>query len=311
MPNLKANLEKYPFAQKIVTTDEGKMYSMPYIRQFVPGNNVMMVREDLLEKHGLDMPVTTDDWYNVMKVFKEKEDMTPFSGYGEAGKGMNAAISMVSAWGVYPSGLYIAEKLEPKDNKVHYGPIEPLYKEGIEWLRTLYAEGLIDPEIVTNDPEAFQAKVLQNKVGCWRGYVNGDMAVLNDTAQKEGRSEDEFRIREAPIMQGPNGNQIHVWPDDMAMSNGMVITAKNKYPEETAKWADYWYSEIGQTYVYGIENVTYTIDENGEPKWTDWVLDNPDGKSMNEARGAITFGRSVWPTVFQPWSLTSATVQTM
>ena len=94
----------------------------------------------------------------------------------------------------------------------------------------------------------------------------------------------------------------------MAMPNGMVITAKNKYPEETAKWADYWYSEIGQTYVYGIENVTYTIDENGEPKWTDWVLDNPDGKSMNEARGAITFGRSVWPTVFQPWSLTSATV---
>ena len=29
---------------------------------------------------------------------------------------------------------------------------------------------------------------------------------------------------------------------------------------------------------------------------------------MNEARGKVTFGRSIWPTIFQPWSLTAATV---
>ncbi|NSW92115.1 MAG: extracellular solute-binding protein [Firmicutes bacterium] len=307
MINLKKAFEKYPYAKKVVTTDDGKVYSMPYIYQFVAGNNVMMVRKDLLNKYNLEMPVTTEDWYNVMKTLKEREGITPFSGYGESGKGMNAAISMIAAWGVYPHGLYIAEKLYPNDNKVHYGPIEPRFKEGIEWLRKLYAEGLIDPEIVTNDSKAFQAKALQGKVACWRGWINSDMNVLNTTAQKEGKTEDQFAVREAPIMKGPYGDQFHMWPDNPVIPNGMVITSTNKYPKETAIWADYWYGEVGQTYVYGVEGVTYTI-VNGEPKWTDFVLKNPDGKTMNEVRGMVTFGRSIWPTIFQPWSLTAATV---
>jgi|GEM_PF-909723 len=307
MPNLKKAFAKYPFSKKVVTTDEGKVYSLPYIYQFVSGNNVMLLRNDLLKKHNIAMPVTTDDWYNAMKTLKEKEGITPFSGYGESGKGMNAAISMIAAWGVFPEGLYVAEKLAPQDNKVHYGQIEPRFKEGIEWLRKLYSEGLIDPEIVTNDAKAFQAKALQGKVAMWRGWINGDMAVLNTTAEKEGKTQDQFNVREAPIMKGPYGDQIHMWPGSSVVPNGMVITATNKYPKETARWADYWYGDVGQTYVYGVEGVTYTI-VNGEPKWTDFVLKNPDGKTMNEARGMVSFGRSIWPTIFQPWSLTSATV---
>ena len=100
-----------------------------------------------------------------------------------------------------------------------------------------------------------------------------------------------------------------MWPDNEVVPNAMAISASNKHPEETAMWADYWYGKVGQTYVYGVENVTYTIDDKGEPQWTDFVLKNPDGLTMNEARGAVTFGRSTWPTVFQPWSLTSSTVE--
>ncbi len=311
LPNLKKAFETYPTAKKVTTTDDGKVYSLPEIYQFVGGNNVMLVRNDLLIKHNIAMPVTTDDWYNAMKILKEKEGITPFSGYGVSGKGMNSAISMIAAWGVFPEGdklgLYVADRLAPYDQKVHFGQIEPRFKEGIEWLRKLYSEGLIDPEIVTNDDKAFQAKALSGKVAMWRGWINGDMAVLNTTAEKEGKSEAEFSIREAPIMQGPYGDQYHLWPDSQVVPNGMVITSSNKYPKETARWADYWYGEVGQTYVYGVEGVTYTI-ENGEPKWTDFVLKNPDGKSMNEARGMVTFGRSTWPTIFQPWGLTASTV---
>lgn len=307
MPNLQKAFEKYPYAKKVITTDDGKIYSMPYIYQFTAGNNVMFVRKDMLDKHGIEMPETIDEWYNAMKILKEKEGIAPLTGYGANGQGIHSVISLVTAWGIFPD-LYIADKLHPNDNKVHYGPIEPRFKEGIEWLSKLYSEGLIDPEVITNDQKAFQAKVLQDKVAMWRGYVNADMAVLNTTAEKEGRSPEEFSVREAPIIKGPYGDQFHMWPDSPVNPNGMAISVTNKYPEETAIWADYWYGEVGQTYVYGVENVTYTIDENGEPRWTDFVLNNPDGLTMNEARGAVTFGRSVWPTIFQPWSLTSATV---
>jgi len=308
MPNLQAAMKDHPLAEKVIKTDDGKIYSLPEIYQFTAGNNVMFVRKDMLDKNGIAMPETTEDWHQAMKTLKEKEGITPLTGYGNNGKGMDSIITFTTAWGVYP-GLYVADKLQPCDNKVHYGNIEPRFREGIEWLAKLYAEDLIDPEVVTNDQKAFQAKVLQDKVAIWRGYINSDMSVLNTTAEKDGKSEEEFCVREAPIIKGPYGDQFHMWPDNEVVPNAMAISASNKHPEETAMWADYWYGKVGQTYVYGVENVTYSMDDKGEPQWTDFVLKNPDGLTMNEARGAVTFGRSTWPTVFQPWSLTSATVE--
>lgn len=196
----------------------------------------------------------------------------------------------------------MAAKYFPKDDKVHFGPMEDRYRESLQWLAKLYNEGLIDPEIVTNDSKAFQAKALQNQIGAWRGQINADMTVLNDSAKKAGDA--TFTVREMPIMKGPYGDQIHAWPGTSALNNGLVITATNKYPKETAIWADYWYSTEGQTYVYGIEGLSYTKDTAGKIKITDWILKNPDGKTMNEARGMLSPGRSIWPTVFQPWEVT-------
>lgn len=308
MPNLKQVLAKFPASKKIVTSDDSKMYSLPYVYQFLSGNNIMMARADWLQKLNLQYPETTDDWYKVLKAFKTqdpngngKQDEWPFSGYGNAGTGINVARSLVTAWGVF-DGYYLAGNYAPKDDKVHYGPMESRYREALEWLVKLYSEGLIDPEIVTNDSKAFQAKALQNQIGAWRGQINGDMTVLNDSAKKAGNA--TFTVREMPIMKGPHGDQIHAWPGTSAYKNGFVITATNIYPKETAMWADYWYSAEGQTYVYGIEGLSYTKDVNGKIQITDWILKNPDGKTMNEARGMLSPGRSIWPTVFQPWEVT-------
>lgn len=314
MPNLKQVLAKYPASKKIVTSDDGKIYSLPYVYQFNSGNNVMMAREDWLKKLSLQPPETTDDWYKVLKAFKTqdpngngKQDEWPFSGYGVGGTGTRIARSLINAWGVHDGRetencFYLADKYFPKDDKIHFGPMEDRYREGLAWVARLYSEGLIDPEIVTNDSKAFQAKVLQDQVGAWRGQLNGDMTVLNDSAKKAGNT--EFAVREMPIIKGPYGEQIHAWPGVSALRNGLVITTTNKYPKETALWADYWYSEVGQTYVYGIEGISYTKDSSGKISITDWILKNPDGKTMNEARGMLSPGRSVWPTVFQPWEVT-------
>lgn len=306
MPNLKQILEEKQVVKKSITTDEGKIFAIPEINTFVTGNNVMMVRQDWLTKLGLQMPVTTDDWYNVLKAFKtiNPDNVWPMSAYGPYEIRCN-----ISAWGVFPEGFYAAPAdglMQPKDGKMHYGPIESLYKDGLAWLNKLYKEGLIDPEFVTNDDKAFQAKVMNDQVGAWRGWINSDMYVLNETAKKNGKA--DLNIVEAPYIKGPNGDQVHMWRNGDANPNAMVITKANKYPKETAIWADYWFSEWGRTYVYGIENVTYTVGSDGEPKWTDYVVKNPDGKTTNQARSAITFGRSNWPCVFQPWSLTGSTV---
>lgn len=304
-PNVKELFAQTPAIKKMVTTDAGKIYSLPYVMGDTPGNYTLMARQDWLTKLNLQPPTTTEEWYAVLKAFKTLgPDVSPFSSYGIGG-----VESLIAAWGLV-NDFYIADsdkKVYPKDNKIHYGPIESRFKEGLEWVIKLYNEGLIDPESVTNDAKAFQAKVLNDKVGAWRGQTNGDMQVLNDTAKKNGKSEDQFNIVEMPIMKGPYGDQIHFWADDYKGAAGQqgafCITNTNKYPNESIQWADYWYSKVGRTFVWGINGVIYNFNKDGEPEYTDYVMKNPNGKSMNEVRGSISIGRGLWPSVVGAHSL--------
>ena len=40
----------------------------PFAESFIG----LVIRTDYLEQVGMDVPVTYDDWYNVLKAFKEK-----------------------------------------------------------------------------------------------------------------------------------------------------------------------------------------------------------------------------------------------
>lgn len=301
MPNFKKVLDQYPDTKKIITSSNGNIYSFPQVMRQIWGNNGLIIREDWLKKLNLQMPTTTEEWYNVLKAFKTGDpngngqaDEMPFSG-----DNISDAKSLVTAWGVF-TDFYVADKLAPKDGKVHYGPMEPRFKEALEWINKLYKEGLIDPEIVTNDSKAFQATMTQNKAGSTRGWFGGDLITMNQTAQKNGDT--NFHLVVAPVMKGPHGDQLHLWPDGKVNPPGFVITRNNKYPVETAKWVDYWYSEEGQKFMWGIEGKTYVM-KDGKPYWTDEVKNNANGKTNWEVWGSHTPGRSTWPSVWLPAEL--------
>ncbi len=55
--------------------------------------------------------------------------------------------------------------------------------------------------------------------------------------------------------------------------------------------------------MWGEEGKSYTMVD-GKPQWTDFILKNPDGRTVDEAWGSLTPGRSIWPTVWLPSDLT-------
>lgn len=57
----------------------------------------VFMRKDLLEAYGLEVPVTLDDWYNVLKTFKDNGVPTPLSGMWSNILESNA---FVSAWDI-------------------------------------------------------------------------------------------------------------------------------------------------------------------------------------------------------------------
>ena len=68
---LKKILDENPDYIRDIRASDGNIYFMPFIGA-VKTFKVWMLRGDWLDKLGLEVPVTLDDWYNVLKAFKEQ-----------------------------------------------------------------------------------------------------------------------------------------------------------------------------------------------------------------------------------------------
>lgn len=73
-PNLKKLLQQDKELDKMIKTDNGTYYAFPMIR---PDNGLVfrgpMIRKDWLDELNLQVPTTIDEWYTVLKAFKEKK----------------------------------------------------------------------------------------------------------------------------------------------------------------------------------------------------------------------------------------------
>ena len=107
-----------------------------------------------------------------------------------------------------------------------------------------------------------------------------------------------FHVAATVPPQGPEGYQIHSSIDQEPRAHvGAVFTNGCEVVVRVAEWLDYMYSEEGGLLVnMGIEGETYTMVD-GEPVFTDYVMNNPDGLSPKEAVGSYSFAQSSGPFV--------------
>src|SRR5699024_11819812 len=76
-----------------------------------------------------------------------------------------------------------------------------------------------------------------------------------------------------------------------------VITKENDYPAATMRWADYFYGDEGsQMFFMGIEGDTFEYNEDGEPEYTDKVLDS-DLAFSEQVNRFFTFPGGGYPTI--------------
>ena len=78
---------------------------------------------------------------------------------------------------------------------------------------------------------------------------------------------------------------------------GATITSTCKNVDRVVEWLDYMYSAEGQMLLnMGIEGTHYTM-QDGEPIFTDYILNNPDGLSPKQAVGTFTIAQGTMPSV--------------
>jgi putative aldouronate transport system substrate-binding protein len=126
----------------------GQIFSIPARRMSVARLNTF-IRKDWLDKLGLPLPATTEEFYNAMVAFKANERLLL------AGVKTNAALVPFSLTGIrvdWDAGTMLDSFIDPTisdrdrwvNTAVERSFVVPGYKEGVRFLNRMYNAGLVD-----------------------------------------------------------------------------------------------------------------------------------------------------------------------
>lgn len=270
-PNLKAYLEANPEVDKMVKTDDGTYYCFPFIRggDKLLTSTGLMLRQDWLEELNLEVPATIDEWHEVLTAFKEKKGAAaPFT-YLYSSVSLTDNNPFAFAFGA-PRNFFVGD-----DGKVHYGAIEDGYREYLKTMNQWMAEGLIDVDLATLTGDQVSAKITNGSAGAAFGWCGSHMGNWTEAGKA---TNPDFDLAPAPYPTVNKGETPAFGQKDNNYigTGSAAITTSCKDIALAARLLDYAYSDAGHLlFNFGEEGSSYVM-ENGQPKFTDEVLNNPE-----------------------------------
>lgn len=255
---------------------EGKLYTLPSIWELGAYGQGMAVREDLLEKAGVAIPTTIDEWSAAMPKLKE-QGVTGFISSKDLG--VNTATSWVyGAYGVTPTIFY------EKDGKIIYGSIQPECKQALATLADWYKNGYIDNEFATIDNATAEQKWYDGKAAStlyyfWVFFPKG--AHLGDGQSYYKVATDGIgKVTHIALPTGPNGDAAALANPYIAPGQRFAAGTSVEKMEKYMRFYDtFAFTQDGiKKNMAGIEGTTYDMVD-GKVVYKDGLADvmNADG----------------------------------
>lgn len=262
-PNLKKFLGPDVLSYGIFS---GKQYTIPAKRtlQFTQSS---YIRKDWLDKLGLPVPKTTEEFYKTMKAFKEKDPgqtggkVIPYDFSGISGTTVTSPMVLVNSF---------LKKMSEEDFYALTASgtelTKPGFKEGVQFLNKMKQEGLLNPDFALDkDGKQFERDVANGNVGAFTALA------AHPSLMGPGNVFDSLK-KNVPgaeyVAMDPFTNEEGKTPKAIYDPTGihMMIPKSSKHAAEAIKYLD-WMSktDVLFTLTNGIEGQHYTL-ENGFPK---------------------------------------------
>lgn len=287
-PNLTARFEELPGMKKCVTMPDGNIYTLPS-RSLVDDatGQYSWINAKWLENVNMEMPTTLDELEAVLVAFKEQDangngDPNDELPYSDRNSGNGILNSTYGAFGIGNLGNAVWSNYLDLDEsgKIRMFAVSDNFKTQLQWINKLYSQGLIDPEMFTQDIPTFTAKGEQDQVGAF--FVNNSPEVIGALHSGD--------FQPAPPFEN-NGVQVFNNTGPTYGSGAFAISSTNPYPRESMRWIDYYYGEEGAKLLWlGEEGVTYIDNGDGTYEITEYVTNNPDGLNRPQAIGQYAIG---------------------
>lgn len=266
MPNYTAWLDSDPSYRKdIMTMDGGIAYAALFSE--TERNVGPQLRGDWLDALGLSLPSTYDEYHDVLAAFKDAYGAGLWLDvYGSQRNNVLSAGYDVHCNNSDPS----VRPFRVIEGVVEYSAGTEDYREFLTMLHDWWEEGLIYQDFLSQQNVSTDSSlILNNSVAVWAAD-SGTMETY------DGLSE-EIDVRPAPLPRQEPDQTLHLFAQTGKCGDGTSISTACKDPQLAARWLDYTYTYDGALlYGYGIEGEGLTFDADGNPMYTDLVLNNPD-----------------------------------
>jgi putative aldouronate transport system substrate-binding protein len=238
---MKKMFEQVTYVKDLITMPDGKIYSVPQVNDCYHCSlgQKMWIYKPWLDKLGLKMPETTEEFYQVLKAFKEKDpngndkaDEIPLVG-ATNGPSSTLDLFLPSAFIEKDFNLRFV-----KDGKVQVAFNQPEWKEALKYLNKMFAEGLISPQTFTQDRNQLKQMGMNPEFPILGAIASQNQTVFVDV--DNARFKDYIAV---PPLKGPTGIRSTAY-NPYAVSTGQyVVTNKAKNPAAAFRMADLLLSE--------------------------------------------------------------------
>ena len=251
----------------IVTWPDGSIRSLmtgPQNSYENDAEGIMFMNKAWLDKVGKDVPTTIDEFYDVLKAFKEQDpngngqaDEIPFepSQSDWCSKIMNFA----NPWGI--AGTDSSDEsayMMVTDGKVTGTVNTEEFRKFLEFSHKLVSEGLMDQEMFSQTSEQYHSKINEGIVGCyytWSPYA--------DMSESEAANWVEVPVLEAE--DGPGYVKTGSQGKFSANRCGFCITSACADPASLLQWWDYMASSVELKYTsrFGPQGEAWDMESDG------------------------------------------------
>ena len=260
MPHLQKAFEDYPEAVKFVTETNGAIYELPQIGEGATGTQIRTYyRTDLLDKYNIPVPTTTEELYQALKTYKEKNGTAGFSGKGLREDRYWGAM-LYCAFGTSLN----ADFEDDGTGKVVFNRTSDQYKHYLEYMHKLYSEGLIQQEYMTNDASV-----------CLGLATNGDTVFYDTEAHSLSAdiwSDGNFYLDVLAPLSSEYSDDREVPGYFTFNKGGLFLNAESEHLDVLVQALDIMYAteEVvegsglhGTSFCYGIDGVDYIKYDDG------------------------------------------------
>lgn len=255
MPNAFSVLTEEELFNVRVQLEDGStgLFSLPRV-QTKPWDCIMY-RGDWMEKLGLEIPSTPEEFAEVMHAFATQDP--DGNGLNDTyGWSLNAVMaadhrSLYSGFGIRPT------EVPDENGEYQLAQAQPSYKNYLDWMRDMYANGSMDPEFYLTkayeDGDLFRA----GKIGCLYSTVVEHLITYSTDSALVAAFPDA-KIVGGPAMMQEGQTVADIYYNPQIWGN-WAISADCDNIELALKFLDAGYTDaVNELLMFGLEGITYT-----------------------------------------------------